>query len=109
MKFNSLEELINYIWNNIMDSNYDRYIKMSFGENDILMFVFENEIPIRIAYHQVWKEGAENFSYEILAEVYSELLRTDIGKGWLKELDQICEIIEENSHIFEKLLKKRGI
>ena len=40
MKFNSLEELINYIWNNIMDSNYDRYIKMSFGENDILMFVF---------------------------------------------------------------------
>ena len=90
-------------------TDYDRYIKMSFGENDILMFVFENEIPIRIAYHQVWKEDAENFSYEILAEVYSELLRTDIGKGWLKELDQICEIIEENSHIFEKLLKKEGI
>ena len=51
MRFNSLEELINHIWNNIMNSDYDRYIKMSFGENDILMFVFEYEISIRIAYH----------------------------------------------------------
>lgn len=106
MKFNSLEELISYILNNIMKTNYERFLRMSFGQTEILMFVFENEIPIKISYHKVYDENNTESYYKILAEVYAELLKDNIGKGWLQELDEICTIIEENYKIFEKLLKK---
>jgi hypothetical protein len=106
MKFNSLEELIGYIYTNIMKESYDKYIKLSISDSEILMFVFETEIPIRISYHDVYDENFQNLHKQIFSEVYAELLRCDIGKGWLKELDEICTLIDENAHIFEKIIKK---
>lgn len=105
MEFNSLEELISYILNDIMKTDYERVLRMSFDDKGVLMFVFEMEIPIMISYHQVYDQNNE-LRDVILAEVYTELLRNNIGIGWLKELDEICTIIEQNQKIFEKLLKK---
>lgn len=106
MKLNSLEELINYMMKNIMTEDYMKYLQISFGEKQILIFVFENEIPIIIRYQKVYHNG--NPEDRILAEVYAELLRNDIGIGWLSDLDEICTLIQNNSHIFEKLLRKEN-
>ena len=106
MKVDHLEDLINYIYYNVMEDDYDRYIKLVFGENEILIFVFESEIPIAVSYHRVYSADFKNFQEQICAEIYAELLRNNIGKGYLKQLDDICNLIEENAHIFEKLLKK---
>ena len=106
MKVDHLEDLINYIYYNIMEDDYDRYIKLVFSENEILIFVFESEIPIAVSYHRVYSVDFKNSQEQICAEIYAELLRNNIGKGYLKQLDDICNLIEENAHIFEKLLKK---
>lgn len=106
MKVNHLEDLINYIYYNVMEDDYDRYIKLVFGENEILIFVFESEIPIAVSYHRVYSADFKNSQEQICAEICAELLRSNIGKGYLKQLDDICNLIEENAHIFEKLLKK---
>lgn len=105
MEFNSLEELISYILNDIMKTDYERVLRMSFDDKGVLMFVFEMEIPIMISYHKIYDQNNELHDV-ILAEVYAELLRNNIGIGWLKELDEICTVIEQNRKIFEKLLKK---
>lgn len=105
-KCNSLEELVNYIMFEIMQEDYDRYLHIVFGQDEILMYVFENQIPIQIKYHEVYDDFKSKPYKKVLAEVYAELLRNNIGRGWLKELDDICVAIDENSHIFEKLLSK---
>lgn len=105
MRVNNLEDLINYIMNNIMKDEYEKYLTISFGKEEILIHVFESEIPIRIKYHQVYDNINPNPHDKILAEVCAELLREDIGVGWLKELDEICNAININAHIFEKLLR----
>ena len=105
MKFENLEDLINHILHKIMQDEYDRYLQMSFGDREILMLVFENEVPIRISYHVVYDDINSKPCKRIFAELCAELLKQDIGKGWLKELDEICQVIDENSHIFEKLIK----
>ena len=105
MKLDNLQELVNYIMNNIMKDEYDRYLTISFGKDEILIHVFESEIPLRIKYHQVYEEDNPAIQNRIFAEVCAELLRGDIGVGWLRELHEICEAINTNSHIFEKLLK----
>ena len=104
MKFNSLEDLVNFIKNDIMKDDYERVLSFNFGEKEILVMVFENEIPIRVTYHKVYKEDG-SVANEIFAEVCAELLRQDIGKGWLRELDDICSVLDDNQDIFKKLLK----
>lgn len=106
MRVDSLEELVNYIINDIMKDEYDRYLTISFGKEEIIMHVFESEIPIVIKYHEVYDNVNPSPYKKIFAEVYAELLRENIGTGWLKELDEICTAIEQNQKIFEKLLKK---
>lgn len=105
MKCASLELLIKHIWNNIMNDDYDRYIDFSIGEEEIIMTVFENEIPIRIHFEDVhFMDGTRR--NKLTAEVYTELCRCNIGRGWLAELDEICCAIEENEEIFRKLLQE---
>lgn len=60
MKFNCLEDLINYILNDIMKNEYERYLKISFGTKQILIFVFETEIPIIISSHNVYHKEKIN-------------------------------------------------
>lgn len=108
MKTNKLEELIRYIYDNIMHDDYDRYINLVFGDTEIIMYVFENEIPIQIHFENVYFEGDNKPHRKLTAEVYSELCRCNIGRGWLKELDDICSTIEDNEHIFKILLEERN-
>lgn len=104
MKCNNLEMLIRHIYFGIMKDEYDRMLQIHYGENEILIFVFEPEIPIRVRFEDVLTEnGIKNM---LIAEVYTELCRGNIGTGWLAELDQICRAIEENEHIFRILLEK---
>lgn len=105
MKFNNLEDLVNYITKNIMKDDNGAYLKIIFGDDEIIMEVFEMEIPIKISKQLVYFENDEKPKNTVIAEVYAELLRENIGQGWLKELDDICSLIDINGHIFEKLLK----
>lgn len=105
MKCESLEMLIRYIYYDIMKSDYDRYITMTFGEEEIVMSVFETEIPIKISLQNIYYPDG-NVRDKIIAEVYIELCRVNIGAGWLEELDKICHVIEENDMIFRKLFEK---
>lgn len=106
MKFTNLEDLINYMMHDIMTEEYEQYLKIDFGEQQILMFVFEAEIPIVIRRQTVFVGNKPE--QRILAEVFAELLRTDIGTGWLSDLDKICQLIQDNDYIFDKLLKKEN-
>ena len=40
MKFNSLEDLVNFIKNDIMKDDYERVLSFNFGEKEILVMVF---------------------------------------------------------------------
>lgn len=102
-----LGKLIKYIYNNIMESEYDRILSMSFNEQCIYMFVFEQEIPIIIERKKVYVMGETEPRDRICAELCAELLRDNIGVGWLEELDKICQEIEENQEIFKSLLKRK--
>lgn len=105
MKFNNLEDLVNYITKNIMKDDNGAYLKIIFGDDEIIMEVFETEIPIRVHFEDViFPDGS--IRNKLIAEVYIELCRCNIGRGWLKELDEICSIIEDNEHIFIKLMGK---
>ena len=106
MRVNSLEELVNYIMNNIMKDEYERYLEFICGENEIIMYVFENRIPIKIYFEDVVFIEDGSTKNKLTAEIYVELCRCNIGRGWLKELDEICSIIEDNEHIFVKLMGK---
>lgn len=109
MKVTSLENLLLYIKNDIMQDDYDRVINLVYGDNELILYVFEQEIPIKISIEQVYCDMDSPYARDmVMAEVYAELLRCNIGKGWLKELDEICTCIEENSEIFYKLLKGKG-
>ena len=105
MKFENLEMLIRHIYYGIMQDSYDRYIEMSFGGDEIIMTVFENEIPLKLHFEDVHYEDG-TIHNKLTAEVYTELCRCNIGVGWLKELDEICRVLEENEHIFRVLFEK---
>lgn len=108
MKCNNLEELIVYMKNEIMQDEYERILEMTFGDDCIIMHVFESEVPIRIDYNKVYDYNNSEPKQVLLAQLDSELLRHDIGKVWLQRLDEICTLIEDNSEIFEKLIRKEG-
>lgn len=103
MKFTNLEDLINYIYYDIMKEDYERVLRISFDKDAILMFVFEQEIPIIIRKCRVIV--GDKTEDRIFSEVYAELLNSDIGKGWLKTLDEICEVLDKNWYIFDKMMK----
>ena len=104
MKCKNLEELIKHIYWDIMQDDYDRYIEIVFGETEVIMNVFENEVPIKIHFEDVYFENGV-LCNKLTAELYTELCRCNIGIGWLKELDEICAVIEQNEEIFKTLLK----
>lgn len=103
----NLEELLNYIQNQILDEN-DDCMSLSFDKDSALLFVFEQEIPILISFQDVYDFGAESKQPEkrLCAELCAELLNTNIGQGYLEQLNSICKLIEDNNHIFKKLFKK---
>lgn len=106
MKCKNLEELINYMKNEIMQDDYERMLEINFGDDCIIMHVFESEVPIRIDYHTVYDYNNTEPEQVLLAQLDSELLRHDVGRVWLQRLDEICTLIEDNSEIFERLIKK---
>lgn len=109
MKFKSLEELLSYIYNEIMQSDYEKLISFNYSEEEIIMFVFESEIPIKIKWENIYHPNESAPTREIICGVFPELINRNtelLGEGWLKELDEICVAIDENKEIFEKILKK---
>ena len=105
MKCQNLEMLIREIYYGIMQDSYDRHIEMNFDDDEVIMTVFENEIPLKIHFEDVYYEDGKIHN-KLTAEVYTELCRCNISAGWLKELDDICRLIEENEHIFRILFEK---
>lgn len=106
MKCKSLEMLIREIYYGIMENDYERQINLILGDEEILMMVFESEIPIKIYFEDVYYENESKPRNKLTAEVCVELCKDNIGAGWLKELDEICTLIEENEHIFRILFEK---
>lgn len=106
MKCENFEQLIRYIYTQIMENDYEKYLEISYSEDEIIMTVFENEIPIRIHFENVVFAKDNSVREMLTAEVYTELCRCNIGKGWLSQLDKICSLIEDNEHIFKKLMGK---
>lgn len=105
MKFRSLEELLHYIYNELLKDDYERYLEFSLSDEEALIVLFENRIPLRVHFEDVYYEDG-NIRNKLTAEVYVELCRNNIGVGWLKLLDEICTVIEANEEIFKTLLKK---
>lgn len=105
--FDSLELLIQYLLKEVLKYDSDRLVRMSFDGNSVLMFVTESEIPINISYHTIYSEDLKEHHDEIMANVCAELLQMDLGVGWLSQLDEICRIINKNTHIFEKIIERR--
>ena len=69
MKVNDLGELVLYIRDTLIKDDRDRIINMIFDEKEILLFVFENSIPIRIKRHKVYSEDFTEQYYKIFAEL----------------------------------------
>lgn len=105
MEFRSLEELLHYIYNKLLRDDYERYLEFSLAEKEAIIILFENRIPLRVYFEEVYFEDG-NKKNKLTAEVYVELCRNNIGVGWLRLLDEICEIIEANEHLFKTLFGK---
>lgn len=103
--FNSLEELLQHLLNEVLKYEEDRMIRMSFDGSSILMFVTDQEIPIHIGYHTVYSIDLQSSEQQIMATLYAELLKTDLSAGWFGCLEQICKIIDKNANLFVGLLK----
>ena len=102
----NLEQLIKYIQTDILK---DDLFEMSLGKEEILVFILESRIPIRVHKIKVYlidEKGNPTGETQdaVAAELYSELLRTNIGSGEIYLLDQVVDAIEENEEIFENLL-----
>lgn len=103
----SLEELIKYIKKEILTDTHFDHLSIDFGEDNILIFVFENDIPIRISKTKVYYEEDPSL-YDIVTyvELYTELFRySSISKVELEKILQIIDILEKNIEIFEIFLK----
>lgn len=103
--FDSLQLLISHLLTEVLRYEDDKLIKMSFDGQSVLMFVTGSEIPINISKHIVYSPDLQSSEETILANVYAELLQMDLGHGWLSMLDEICRLIDANSHLFDGLLK----
>ena len=79
---------------------------VTFVLDDKLCFieVFEMGIHIVIRYEDVYDEKTMYSTKQICASLYSELLQDDLSAAYLKDLAAICDLVEENAHIFETLL-----
>ena len=101
----NLEQLIKYIQTDILK---DDLFEMSLGKEEILVFILESRIPIRVHKIKVYPIDEKGQYGEaqtaVAAELYSELLRTNIGSGEIYLLDQVVDAIEKNGEIFENLL-----
>lgn len=101
----NLEQVIKYIQTDILK---DDLFEMSLGKEEILVFILESRIPIRVHKIKVYpideKGQYREAQTAVAAELYSELLRTNIGSGEIYLLDQVVDAIEENGEIFENLL-----
>ena len=105
MTFGSLEELLHYIYNELLKDDYERYLEFSLSDEEVFIMLFENRITLRDHFEDVYYEDG-TIRNKLTAEVYVELCRNNIGVGWLKLLDEICTVIETNEEIFKTLLKK---
>ena len=101
----NLEQVIKYIQTDILK---DDLFEMSLGKEEILVFILESRIPIRVHKIKAYPINDEGQYGEaqtaVAAELYSELLRTNIGSGEIYLLDQVVDAIEENEDIFMNLL-----
>ena len=90
MKFENFEQLIRHIYRNIMQDDYDRYLEIAYGEEEIIITVFENRIPIRVHFDDVIFPDFDDELLEHLIKMDDTNSR-GIGKG-LQEKD-VEEII----------------
>ena len=102
----NLEHLVKYIQIDILNNDL---LEISFSKEEILVFILESRIPIRvhkIKIYPVNEKGIPTGESEIAvaAELYSELLRNNLGSGEIYLLDKVIDAIEENDQIFENLL-----
>lgn len=98
-----LGELLKYIQTEIMYDN-DDLISLSFGKNEILLFLTEHEYPIKIHKIRIFNNATEEVDEQIVAELYAELLNDDILWADLQMLAHICKTIEDNNDYFMDLL-----
>ena len=101
----NLEQVIKYIQTDILK---DDLFEMSLGKEEILVFILENRIPIRVHKIKVYPIDEKGQYCEaqtaVAAELYTELLRTNIGSGEIYLLNKVVDTIEENEDIFMNLL-----
>ena len=101
----NLEQVIKYIQTDILK---DDLFEMSLGKEEILVFILESRIPIRVHKIKVYpideKGQYSEAQTAVAAELYTELLRTNIGSGEIYLLDKVVDAIEENEDIFMNLL-----
>lgn len=103
MKMNSLQELLVEIRDNILPKE-DNLITFVLGEEECFVEVFECGVHIIVKYSDLYDNSLHHKERLIMASLYAELTQEDLTSAYLKDIAAICDLIEENAHIFETLL-----
>lgn len=102
-KMNSLEELLCNIRNTILPKE-DNLVTFVLDEKMCFLEVFEIGIHIIIKYEDVYNERLSEKKKTLTASLYAELTQENLTAAYLRGVAAICELIEENEHIFKTLL-----
>lgn len=102
-KINSLEALLRTIKEKILPSE-DNLVTFVLDDKVCFIEVFEIGIHIIIKYEDVYDTFLSTKTKTITASLYAELNQNDLTSAYLKDIAAICDLVEENAHIFEILL-----
>lgn len=103
MKMNSLQDLLIEIRNNILPKE-DNLVTFVLDEKVCFIEVFEIGVHIIIKYEDVYDTFFGAKTKTVTASLYAELNQNDLTSIYLKDVAAICDLVEENAHIFETLL-----
>ena len=100
---NNLQELLIEIRNNILPQE-DNLVTFVLDNGVCFIEVFEIGIHIIIKYEDVYDTFFGAKTKTVTASLYAELNQNDLTSVYLKDIAAICDLVEENAHIFETLL-----
>ena len=97
------EELLVEIRDNILPKK-DNLVTFALEEDKCFIEVFECGVHIIVKYSDVYDNSLYHKERLIMASLYAELTQEDLTSAYLKDIAAICDLVEENAHIFETLL-----
>lgn len=105
MKVNNFPELIKYIRNEILSPD-DNQLDVQFWDNEIVFGIYDSfDVTINVMEHDVYNIETHDSTKQIMPELVTEVMNSNLTTDELKDCYKICEFLEENIDILEEMIK----